>query len=61
MRRSDFLSVETTIIYLFFKYCPVENRLEQRDFLKKELCMSYAVFLYKSDPVEKSIDAGFIM
>ena len=50
---NSFSSVETTI-YLFFKYYPVENRLEQIYFLKKELwlCMSYVVFLYKSSPIE---------
>ena len=53
VQRPYFLSVETTI-YLFFKYYPVENRLEQIYFLKKELwlCMSYVVFLYKSSPIE---------
>ena len=45
-----FSSVETTI-YLFFKYYPAEDRLEQIYFLKKELCMSYVVFLYKSSPI----------
>ena len=48
---NSFSSVETTI-YLFFKYYPVENRLEQIYFLKNELCMSYVVFLYKSSPIE---------
>ena len=48
---NSFSSVETTI-YLFFKYHPVENRLEQIYFLKNELCMSYVVFLYKSSPIE---------
>ena len=48
---NSFSSVETTI-YLFFKYYPVENRLEQIYFLKKELRMSYVVFLYKSSPIE---------
>ena len=51
VRRTHFLSVETTI-YLFFNYYPVENRLEKRYSLKKELCMSYVVFLYKSGPIE---------
>ena len=45
-----FSSVETTV-YLFFKYYPAEDRLEQIYFLKKELCMSYVVFLYKSSPI----------
>ena len=49
--RTQFLSVETPI-YLFFNYYPVENRLEQRCFFKKELCMSYMVFLYKSGTIE---------
>ena len=48
---NSFFSVEITI-YLFFKYYPVDNRLEQIYFLKKELYMSYGVFLYKSSPVE---------
>ena len=51
VRGTDFISVETTI-YLFFNYYPVENRLEKRYSLKKELCMSYVVFLYKSGPIE---------
>ena len=52
MRIAYFLSGEATIIYLFFKYYLVENRLEQRYFFKKELCMSYVVFLYKSGSIE---------
>ena len=48
---NSFSSVETTI-YLFFKYYPVEKRLEQIYFLKKDLCMSFVVFLYKSSPIE---------
>ena len=48
---NSFSSVERTI-YLFFKYYPVENRLEQIYFLKKELRMSYVVFLHKSSPIE---------
>ena len=51
VQRTYFLSNETTI-YLFFKYYPVENRLEQRYFFKKEFCMSYVAFLYKSGPIE---------
>ena len=35
MRRTHFISVETTTIYLFFNYHIVENRLERRYFLKK--------------------------
>ena len=35
VRRMHFLSVETTTIYLFLKYYPVENSLEQIYFLKK--------------------------
>ena len=54
------LSVETTI-YLFLKYYPVENRLEQTYFLKKEFRMSYVVFLYKSGLRRKSIEAGLFM
>ena len=57
VRRTHFLSVETTI-YLFFNYYPVENRLEQRYFLKKELCMSYMVFLYKSGQIENPQTLG---
>ena len=45
VRRTHFRSVETTI-YLFFNYYPVENRLGQRYFFKKELRMSYMVFLW---------------
>ena len=48
---NSFSSVERTI-YLFFKYYPVENRLEQIYFLKKELRMNYVVFLHKSSPIE---------
>ena len=48
---NSFSSVETTI-YLSFKFPPVENWLEHIYFLKKELCMSYVVFLYKSSPIE---------
>ena len=48
---NSFSSVETTI-YSFFKYYPVENRLEQIYFVKKELCMSYMVFLYKFRLIE---------
>ena len=48
---NPFSSVETTI-YLFFKYYPVGNRLEQSHFLKKESCMTYVVFLFKSSPIE---------
>ena len=51
VRRTHFLSVETTI-YLFFKYYPVKNRLEQKYFSKRELCMSYMVFLYKCGQIE---------
>ena len=47
--RTHFLLVETTI-YLFFNYYPMENRLEQRYVFKKELNMSY--ILYISDPIE---------
>ena len=47
---NSFSSVETTI-YLFFKYYLVENWLEQILF-KKDLCMSYVVFLNKSSPIE---------
>ena len=50
-RRTYFLSNDTTI-YLFFKYYPVENRLEQRYFFKKELCKSYVLFFYKSGPIK---------
>ena len=49
--RTHFLLVETTIC-LIFKYYPLGNRLEQSYFLKKELRMSYVVFLYKSSPIE---------
>ena len=52
VRITHFPSVETTKICVVFKYYPVENRLEQRDFLKKVLCMSYVVFLYKSSLIE---------
>ena len=53
MRKTHFLSVETTTIYLLLKYYPVENRLELIYRLKKELRMSYVVvFLYKSGPTE---------
>ena len=55
---NSFSSVETTI-YLFFKYYSVESRLVQIYLLKKELCMSYLVFLCKSN--RKSIDTGLIM
>ena len=48
---NSFSSVETTI-YLSSKFSPVEKWLEQIYFLKKELCMSYVVFLYKSSPIE---------
>ena len=48
VRRTHFISVETTTIYLFFKYYLVENRLEERYFFEKELCMSYVVFWYIS-------------
>ena len=51
VRRTHFLLVETTID-LFFNYYPVERRLEQRYFFKKELCMVCMVFLYKSGPIE---------
>ena len=47
--KNSFSSVETIIV---FKYYPVENRLEQIYILKKELCMSYVVFLYKFSPLE---------
>ena len=50
VQRTHFLSVKTTI-YLFFNYYPVENRLEQRCFFKKQLFMSHMVFLYKSGPI----------
>ena len=52
VQTTHLLSVETATIYLLFKYYPVENRLEQRYFFKKELYMSYMVFLYKSGPIE---------
>ena len=55
-RRHRFISIETTV-YLFFKNYPVQSKLGQRCFLKKELCMSYMVFLHKSGP----IDAMLIM
>ena len=48
---NSFSSVKTTI-YLFFKYYQVENRQEEMYFLKKELCMSYEAYLYKSSPME---------
>ena len=51
VRRTHFFSIDTTN-YLLFKYNPVENRLKQIYFLKKKLCMSYVVFLYKSSPIE---------
>ena len=67
VRRTHFLSVETTI-YLFFNYYPVENRLEQRYFFKKVLCLSYVmyelsvmlcmVFLYKCGPKENPQTLG---
>ena len=37
MRRTHFLSVETTTIYLLLKYYPVENRLELIYRLKKRV------------------------
>ena len=49
VRRTHFLSVETTIL-IFFTYYPVENRLKKRHFLKKDLYKSYVVFLY--NPVQ---------
>ena len=48
---NSFSLVERTT-YLFFKYYPVESRLEKIYFLKKDLRMSYVVFLYKSSPIE---------
>ena len=55
---NSFSSVKTAI-YFFFKYYPVENRLEQIYFLKNELCMSYVVFLYKSSPIENPLALGW--
>ena len=44
VRRTDFLSFETTLNFLFFNYYTVGNRLEQRLFFflkkKKELYMN---------------------
>ena len=39
MRRTDFLSVKTTTIYLFFKYYLVKNRLQnkQKSLIAKKL------------------------
>ena len=39
-------------MYLFFKYYLVENKLEETYFFKKELCMSYLVFLHEFGPIE---------
>ena len=54
---NSFFSVETTV-YLFYKYYSVENRLKQIYFLKKELCMSYVVFSYKSSLIENPWTLG---
>ena len=51
VRITHFLHLKQQFTY-FFKYYPVENRPEQIYFLKKELCMSYVVLLYKSSPIE---------
>ena len=54
VRRTYFISVETAIIFLFCKYYQVENRLEQREFLKERVMYELRdlVFLCKSGPVE---------
>ena len=53
VRRTHFLSNETKI-YVVFEYYPVGNRLKQGYLLKKELFMSYMVFLYKFGPTENA-------
>ena len=58
MRRTDFLSVETTINYLFFKYYPVENRLQQRHFLKKSYV--WATWSFYINPILQKIHRCWI-
>ena len=48
VRRTRFLSVKITI-YLFFNYYPMENRLEQRYFLKKSYV--WATWSFYINPV----------
>ena len=52
VRINHCLSNATTMIYLFSKYYSVENKLDLSYFLKKELSMSYMIFLYKFDLLE---------
>ena len=51
VRRTHFLLVETTI-YLFFLLLSSGKQAGTKMFSKKELRMSYMVFLYKSGPIE---------
>ena len=56
VQRTHILSVETTI-YLFFKYYPVESRLEQSIFLKKSYV--WATWSFYINPVQKKIHRGW--
>ena len=60
MRRTHFLSVEATTIHLIFMYYLVENRLEQRYFLKKNYVWATWSF-YITGFNRKPIDAGLII
>ena len=60
LRRTYFFQIKQQFTYLLniIQWETCWNKI----FFKKELCMSYVVFLYKSGPMErKSMDAGLIM
>ena len=51
VRRTQFLSVETTTICLFCTYYPVGNRLKKQYFQNRVIYEPRGL-LYKSDPIE---------
>ena len=51
MRKTHFLSVETTTIY-FVKVLSSGKEAGTKIFFKKRVSMSYVFFLYKSGPIE---------
>ena len=57
VQRTHFLSVETTF-YLFFKYYPVKNRLEQRYYLKRSYV--WATWSFYINPVQQKIHRRWV-